>query len=100
MFQFGLGRAIVLKAHNWYLKRVIKHPEMQYVWIPSADVHLSGADGSMISVFETIFRKALTPTYPAGCKRILFADGYFEAMTSNKFRLECSEILTFTQDWL
>ena len=49
---------------------------------------------------ELILRKVLTPTYPAGCKRILFADGYFEAMTSNKFRLECSPILTFTQDWL
>jgi cation diffusion facilitator CzcD-associated flavoprotein CzcO len=43
-------------------------------------------------VLDPVLRKALTPDYPIGCKRVLFADDYYPALTQPHVRLSTENI--------
>ncbi|MBP2326270.1 cation diffusion facilitator CzcD-associated flavoprotein CzcO [Kibdelosporangium banguiense] len=51
-----------------------------------------------LQVRDRELRKTLTPDYPAGCKRILFANDYYPALAQPNVRVETAEITGITPD--
>jgi cation diffusion facilitator CzcD-associated flavoprotein CzcO len=49
-------------------------------------------------VTDPALRAALTPDYPVGCKRVLFADDYYPALTQPHVRLSTTDIAGLAPD--
>jgi cation diffusion facilitator CzcD-associated flavoprotein CzcO len=51
-----------------------------------------------LQVRDRALRAKLTPDYPAGCKRILFANDYYPTLAKPNVRVETAKITEITQD--
>ena len=65
-----------------------------FSWTPQGRVAYTRASMMHLEaqVFDPVLRRKLTPDYPIGCKRVLFADDYYPALQLPNVTLETSAI--------
>lgn len=79
-------------ADNFFWKAFSWTPEGRAAYTEIARDHLEA------QISDPDLRAKLTPDYPAGCKRFLFADTFYPALMGPNVTLETTDIARFTAD--
>lgn len=71
-----------------------------FAWTPEgrAAAERAALDHLAAQVADPKLRKALTPDYPIGCKRILFTDDYYPALAQDNVTLDTAAIVAIEPD--
>ena len=82
----------------WLLGEGMMLPAIRGNWLARKAVEFSSRRLLKQSIADPVLREKLTPKYPAGAKRILFADDFYATLQRDNVRLETSAIDKFSAD--